>query len=193
LPGNAITGKNLEGRNDYVDVTFAKNRLRIPAKLARVSDHVDVAMIKIDLPRSVPKLELNDNYDTIQPGHPIVVMGYPGVSPDVVGLVASKDPANTGVAARVVPDPTVSAGNIGRVIRGQEAQGNKEEIISQMGDVYQLTVNSTGAGNSGGPVFDDQGRVVGIFTYALHMDASITFAVPIRYGMELMGTTKVLK
>jgi S1-C subfamily serine protease len=58
--------------------------------------------------------------------------------------------------------------------------------------VYQLTVNSTGAGNSGGPVFDDRGRVIGIFTSSNSLDVKVTFAVPIRYGMELMGTSRVM-
>jgi S1-C subfamily serine protease len=193
LPGNAISGKNIEGRNDYLDVTFPKNRLRIPAKLARVSDHIDVAMIKIDLPRSVPKVELNDNYDSIQPGATVVAMGYPGVSPDVVGVAASQDPFNAAPSAKVIPEPTLSAGNVGRILRGHEMPGNSQEVLSEMGDVYQLTINSTGAGNSGGPVFDDQGRVIGIFTSGIRLDAMITFAVPIRYGMELMGTSKVYK
>jgi S1-C subfamily serine protease len=87
-----------------------------------------------------------------------------------------------------VPDPTLSIGNIGRVIRGQEnPTGGKDQIISSIGDAYQLTINSTGSGNSGGPVFDDRGRVIGIFFASSRQDAMITFAVPIRYGKELMS------
>jgi S1-C subfamily serine protease len=55
------------------------------------------------------------------------------------------------------------------------------------GDYYQLTINSTGGGNSGGPMFDDQGKVVGIYTLGIHGDADASGAVPIRYGIELMG------
>ncbi|HAK78806.1 MAG TPA: serine protease, partial [Runella sp.] len=48
--------------------------------------------------------------------------------------------------------------------------------------------------NSGGPVFDKEGNVIGIFTASTsRADATrITFAVPIRYGLELMGNTKVI-
>ncbi len=188
---NRITGKTLDGRNDYLDVTFAKNRLRVPGRLSRVSDDADVAMVKVDLPQSVRKVELNDNYNTIQPGDPITIMGYPAISPPVYGIVASRDPFNSGQSAHIIPDPTISVGNIARVIRGQTAPSVTESVESSMGDAYQLTVNSTGAGNSGGPVFDDRGRAVGIFTSSIRSDAMITFAVPIRYGMELMGTNKV--
>lgn len=186
----SVSGKSIEGRNDYLDVTFAKNRVRIPGKLARVSDQIDVAMVKIDIPRGLRKVELFDNYTSVKPGDQIVVLGYPAVSPVVVGAVESKDVFNRATEAKVIPDPTLSVGNIGRVIRGQA--GLTEATYSIFGDVYQLTVNSTGAGNSGGPVFDDKGRVIGIFTSSVSLDTKITFAVPIRYGMELMGTNRVM-
>ncbi len=193
LLGRALKGKYVEGRNDYLDVTFAKNRVRVPSKLARVSDSIDVAMVKVDLPQKLRKVDLFDNYDAIKPGDAAIVMGYPGISPDVVAVAKSKDTFNPDMAAKVIPDPTISVGNVGRVIRGQEGAG--EAVISTFGEVYQLTINSTGGGNSGGPVFDDHGRVIAIYTSGRSAigDATISFAVPIRYGMELMGTTKVMQ
>ena len=190
LTGVPVGGKAVEGRNDYLDVTFPKNRERVQAKLARTSDQADVAMVKIDMPRALKKLDLQDNYDTIAQGDDISVMGYPGVSPAVIGAVQSKEALTPTLEQRIIPDPTLSVGNIGRVIRGKASL--TEAAYSQFGDVYQLTINSTGAGNSGGPVLDAQGRVIGLFTYAIQMDARITFAVPIRYGMELMGTKPVM-
>ncbi len=187
----SVSGKAIEGRNDYLDVTLARNRVRIPADLARVSDRIDVTMVKINLPRSLPKVELYDNYDVVKPGETAIVMGYPAISPAVVGVTTSKDAFNPGNNAKVIPDPTVSVGNIGRVIRGQV--GADEGVLSMFGDVYQLTVNSAGGGNSGGPVFDDKGRVIAIYTSGSNNPgANISFAVPIRYGMELMGSSKVI-
>jgi serine protease Do len=194
VPRRLPKAKAIEGRYDYCDVTFAKNRIRIPAKLARVSDHIDVAMVKIDLPRSLKKLELNDNYDTIKPGDPAVVMGYPGISPDVVAVTGSQDAFNRGSESKVIPDPTITVGNIGRVIRSGEVSGSGEGVFSTFGDVYQVNVSNTGSGNSGGPLLDDQSRVMGIYTSGGGDNGAIVnFAVPIRYGMELMGVTRVTK
>jgi serine protease Do len=188
LEPNQLKGKALEGRNDFLDIAFAKNRIRVPAKISRISDRMDVAMVKIDLPQTLKKVELNDNYDTIKVGDPVVVMGYPGVSSmaAVVDVAASKDVLNPNTVVREVADPTLSAGNIARLVRGQVTAGEGRYFG---GDVYQLTINSTGHGNSGGPMFDDMGRVTGIFTlgWSDNAGANVTGAIPIRYGMELMG------
>jgi len=190
--GRKVSGKSFEGQNTFLDVTFKMNRLRFPGTLARVSDHADVALVKINTPQPVKKVEMLDNYDTIQVGHNITVMGYPGVSPNIFVGIESMDPTNREKRWQVVPDTTVTPGSIGRLFKGQmqPAEGTVLDYGSGMGDVYQLTVNATGAGNSGGPVFDDRGRVVGLYTYGISKagDAHISFAVPIRYGLELMGT-----
>jgi serine protease Do len=180
----------LEGRNDLLNVTFAKNELRFPAHLVRTSDRHDVAMVKIDVPETLTKCEFNDNYDTIKPGDPAIVLGYPGIAPPQFGVIFSQDRFNQQYTLRTIPNPTVSVGNIGSIHRGQIKP--TDPVVSSFGDYYQLTVNSTGGGNSGGPVFDDHGKVVGIFTAGKwEPGAAISFAVPIRYGKELMGINAV--
>jgi len=180
----------VEGRNDLLNVTFAKNELRFPAHLVRTSDRHDVAMVKIDVPESLTKCEFNDNYDTIKPGDPAIVLGYPGVSPPQFGVVFSQDRFNQSYTLRTIPNPTVSVGNIGSIHRGQMKP--TDPVVSSFGDYYQLTINSTGGGNSGGPVFDDHGKVTGIFTAGKwEPGAAVSFAVPIRYGKELMGINPV--
>jgi serine protease Do len=183
IPKFETSGKLIEGRNDVLDVTFAKNRIRIPAKLARTSDRQDVAMVKIDIPQTLKSAELNDNYETIKVGDPVVTLGYPGVSAHVYGVVMSHDVLNQQITAKEIPDPTLSVGNVGRILRG--AVGMEQAKIFG-GDYYQLTINSTGAGNSGGPVFDGKGKVVAIFTLGIRADVSISGAIPIRYAKELM-------
>ena len=185
---NQNASKVVEGTNLYLDVTFARNDLRVPAKVVRISNKHDVSMIKIDIPRELPTVTMLDNYNDIKTGNAVTVMGYPGASPDQYSQTKSFDYFNTNPQIVKVPVPTLSQGNIGRLIKGssQIASGN---YFSSFGDSYQLTINSTGPGNSGGPLFDDQGRVIGIFNAG---NTVITFAVPIKYGMELMGIDPVI-
>jgi len=191
VPGN---DKRYTGVNTYLDVTFANNAQRTPAKIVRISPTHDVAMIKIDLPETLPKVELNDNYETIQPGDAVVVMGYPGIAPTQLVLKRSQDVFNTNPNITSVPVPTVSNGNIGRLVRGTEKNSKIDDYKSTFGDYYQLTINSTGGGNSGGPMFDGQGKVTGVFSAGKwEPGAAISFSVPIKYVMELMGRQQVIQ
>lgn len=182
----------VEGRHEYINVTFPKNQTSIPAKLARVSDRHDVAMLKIDIPDTVPKVELHDTYDSVKAGDVITVLGYPAVSPIVYGIVRSQDVFNRESQVKVVPDPSVTVGNIGRVLRSEDNGGNRDTVTSDFGDAYQVTANP-GSGNSGGPVFDDKGGVIGIYyagrTLGGGASGQVSFAVPIRFAKELMTTT----
>jgi hypothetical protein len=113
----SLTDKPLEGRNDILNVTFPENKLRIPAQPARISDEHDVAMVKINLPDAVPKVEMYDNYDSIKQGAPIVVIGYPlGANPQplIEPLGAGADKPSAGV---IVPDATPQPARAPRTAR----------------------------------------------------------------------------
>jgi S1-C subfamily serine protease len=105
---------------------------------------------------------------------------------------ASQDPFVNTASEVVVPDNTVSVGAIGRLLRGTQTPlgGTIADYRSEFKDMYQLTINSTGPGNSGGPVFDAKGRVVGILSAG---GSGITFATPIKYGLDLMDTKPVIR
>jgi S1-C subfamily serine protease len=98
----------------------------------------------------------------------------------------------------VVPDVTVNQGIISRTLRGTGSQkvegGTSEDYISQFGDVYQVSINTAGSGNSGGPLFAPDGRVIGIHTYGRSTaSATVSFATPIRFANGLMGVEPTLK
>jgi S1-C subfamily serine protease len=176
---------SFKGFNDKLEVALPGSSLPVRADLKRVSDRHDVALIKMDMPEAAPMVEINDNHDTIKEGEAITILGYPSVTAPIFGFIRSAEDSTRGIQ-RVIPRITVTPGNVGAVLR-DSGEGN-DRLVSRLGDVYQLTANATGAGNSGGPVFDDQGRVIGIF-YAgrRYGGATVTYAVPIRYGKDLMS------
>jgi serine protease Do len=176
------------GRQEYLLVRFPKNTTPVEANVQRVSDQHDVALIKVSTPASLRKTELFDSYDVTKVGDQVTVMGYPSVSNNVIAVVKSRDMFNRDEQTRVVPDPTVSVGNIGKILRAADGLASQSVLeFAPNGDTYQLTINSTGGGNSGGPMFDASGRVIGIYFAGKVADAQISFSVPIRYGIDLMS------
>ncbi|MEQ1559060.1 MAG: FHA domain-containing protein [Methyloglobulus sp.] len=191
LGQSPISGKIIEGRNDYLDITFPDSEHRIPGHLVGTSESADVAMIKIDVPRKLQPVQISKD-DQAAPGESITVMGFPGISPEVVAKIKSHDPIGGESAVHTVPQATVTTGNIGKILNDTKPDSDHiSDVYSSMGNVYQLTVNATGSGNSGGPVFNDKGHVIGLFTYSKsdQNGTQITFAVPIKYGRELMETS----
>jgi serine protease Do len=190
IGGQTINQGQIKGRNSYIKVIFANTVLRRDVTSVTPSEEHDVALIKVEIGQNLSPVKMLDKYGSVAPGQAVTVMGYPGVAPEETVFRKSNDPFNRQTQQTTIPTPTVTSGNIGRVIA---PSSEKNHTISGFGDSYQLTINATGAGNSGGPMFDDEGNVIGIY-YAGKSDAGgtqISFAVPIKYGMELMGIKKV--
>lgn len=176
------------GRQEYLMVRFRKNTTPFEASIQRVSDQHDVALIKVSAPTDLPKVTLYDSYEETRVGDQVTVMGYPGVSANVVAVVRSRDMFNRDAQQRVVPDPTISVGNIGKILRAADGPVSESELqFAPSGDTYQLTINHTGGGNSGGPMFDPYGRVIGIYFASRTADARVSFSLPIRYGLDIMS------
>lgn len=171
-----------EGRNDELEVRFPGSRISIAARLVRASSDADVALIKIDSPEALTTVQMAPD-DAVTVGGAVTVLGYPGNSVKTYASTTTIERGELHQQLEIVPEPTVTPGVIARLSVAEEQQG-AVTVIGPMGDLYQLTA-SAGAGNSGGPVFDSAGKVIGLFTYGT-LRETMTLAVPIRYGRDLM-------
>jgi S1-C subfamily serine protease len=144
-------------------------------------------MIKVDLPGGLTHVNMRDASPNIAPGQRILIMGYPGMAPDVIVGRASADLFNRRSQVFTVPSPTSTEGSIGRVITANNRSQDDfiEGYFSTIGEYYQISGSSPGAGNSGGPVFDKEGNVIGLFTMG-PSTLNMSYAVPIKFGMDLM-------
>jgi len=178
---------DFQARVEYLMVRFPKDPTPFEASNVRPSQRHDVALIKVDAPPTLSYVNMVDTYTRTRQGDAVTVMGYPGISEEIITVIKSRDMFNREAQQRVLPEPTLSTGNIGKILRAADAEVRDGFLtFAPSGDTYQLTINSTGGGNSGGPMFDAFGNVIGIYFAGKTGDAQISFAIPIRYGMELL-------
>ena len=144
----------------------------------------DAALIKIDSPQILDKVELADD-DTVTIGEKVIVLGYPGISVENVQRQVTVENGLTRIQNEVIPEATVTDGIVSKLSTGfKEKDG---VTLTSAGERIQLSVLATGAGNSGGPVFNSSGKVIGLFTYSRSRgDARVTLAVPIKFGRDLL-------
>jgi len=162
---------------------FPGKSAAIRAKLARISSEADVATLKLETPppSQAELLELDARSEASVTGEPVVLMGYPtGVegilaraNSDVAQKIASGAQDVNQVMSRIASQrlirPTTTQGHIGDVL--------KDEIV------YDAATTSGGAG---GPLFNRDGKVIGINFAVLRDFGGSNLAVPARYATDLL-------
>jgi len=175
-----------QGVDPYVasyEAYFPGKSVAIAAKLGRISSQADVATLKLENPppAHTELLELDDRREASITGEPVVLMGYPtGVegilaraNSDVVQKIASGAQDVGQVMSRIASEqlirPTTTQGHIGDVL--------KDKIV------YDAATTS---GGSGGPLFNRNGKVIGINFAILRGFGGSNLAVPARFANELL-------
>jgi serine protease Do len=182
---NKADKRDFAGRNDSMTLRFAETRTSINATLVRSSDENDAALIKVDEPTSLQKDEFSDHAPT--GGEKVVVLGFPAVAEQRVSVSETIENGIAKTKVENVPIPYVTEGIVALSADKIISSTTGVTMFSQFGNLIQLTINSTGPGNSGGPVFDASGHVVGIFAATISAGRTqSTAAVPIQYGLELL-------
>lgn len=196
VPRN-IGWRDFEGQADQLKVQFPGTAIAFEAELVRVSSAADVAMIKVDVPTRLNAVTLADPKAEPARGSRAYVMGYPDVSERYSALVETTEVGRR-YSYEQIADPTITVGNVSNIARGRrefEAEpGTVHYTENVLGYIYEIAVPGTGSGNSGGPVFNDQGEVIGIYTYGRETatGASTSFAVPITFGVSLLGPRRIV-
>ena len=155
----------------------------IAAKLDRISPDADLATLKLQTsePPHTALLELDDRREASVSGDPVVLIGYPtGIEgilaragSDVTKKVAENAHEVTQIVSQLAAQhlirPTTTQGHIGDVL--------KDKIV------YDAATTS---GGSGGPLFNRDGKVIGVNFAILNGFGGSNLAVPVRYADKLV-------
>jgi S1-C subfamily serine protease len=183
--------KTFYGRNETLEVRFPGSRLSINATLVRASTDSDAALIKIESPQPLVPLDMSPD-DMVRIGEKVIVLGFPGISDRTFAQFTTNEGGQTRQRVEFIPEPTVTDGIVSRLGTETVQDGNMR-ISGMLGDAIQLSVVATGSGNSGGPVFNTAGKVIGLFTWgATGRDGTrVSFAVPIKHGRALLQPQRI--
>lgn len=131
----------------------------------------DIAILKLDEATNKRSALLIRDSDKVEVGEEVTALGFPGVSDSV------QDP---GTINHSVEDVTVTKGIISKRVKPNERDY----------DSFQMDV-SINHGNSGGPLVDKEGYVVGINTLGNAQDNNMNYAIVSNELTKILDVEKI--
>ena len=155
----------------------------VSAKIERISSHVDLATLKLDaaVPPHTALLQLDDRNEASVTGDPVVLIGYPAAIEGILARAGSDVAKGVAENAHEVTQ-IVSRLASQHLIRPTTTQGHIGDVLTDK-IVYDAATTS---GGSGGPLFNRDGKVIGVNFAMLSDFGGSNLAIPIRYADELV-------
>jgi len=155
----------------------------ISAKVDKISAQADVATLRLDggLPARSTLLDLDDRSDASVPGDAVVLIGYPTGIEGILaraGPEAAKEITGNNTEVRQIVSQLAAQ----KLIRPTTTQGHIGDVLQDK-IVYDAATTS---GGSGGPLFNRNGKVIGVNFAILNGFGGSNLAVPVKYAKELL-------
>ena len=163
---------------------FPNVKNSFPLKVEKVSEDADVALLSLD-PEGVdiPVLELDLSGMGAIEGEPAILLGYPA---GLGAIFAKTDPD---IAKEISKLPLLEAAqelSERGLIRPLSTQGHVSDVLKER-IVYDA---QTTVGGSGGPLFNNKGKVIAINYGIFRGFRGANFGVPIKYALTLLEDEK---
>ena len=162
---------------------FPGGQKGISAKLDKISAQADVATLRLDggLPTHGTLLDLDDRKDASVAGDAVVLIGYPTGIEGILaraGPEAAKEITGNNTEVRQIVSQLAAQ----KLIRPTTTQGHIGDVLQDK-IVYDAATTS---GGSGGPLFNRNGKVIGVNFAILNGFGGSNLAVPVKYAKELL-------
>ena len=163
---------------------FPGGQKGISAKLDKISAQADVATLRLDggLPAHSTLLDLDDRKDASVAGDAVVLIGYPTGIEGILaraGPEAAKEITGNNTEVRQIVSQLAAQ----KLIRPTTTQGHIGDVLQDK-IVYDAATTS---GGSGGPLFNRNGKVIGVNFAILNGFGGSNLAVPVKYAKELLN------
>jgi serine protease Do len=155
----------------------------IPATLDRVAQDADLATLKLRSPAPAPAtlVAIDDRRSATVTGDPVILIGYPT---GIEGILARAGTDVTRQVAAHTRDVTEIMSSLAaqHLIRPTTTQGHIGDVLPDK-IVYDAATTS---GGSGGPLFNRDGKVIGVNFAMLTGFGGSNLAIPVRYAEDLV-------
>ena len=166
-----MTVKDLKMKSE-IRVYFSKDDYVVPEVVYYSGpSNKDIAILKLDESTNKRDALLIRNSDSVEVGEEVTALGFPGVSDNV------QDPDTI---SHSIDDVTVTKGIVSKRVKP-----NGRDY-----DTFQMDV-SINHGNSGGPLVDKDGYVVGINTLGNANDSNMNYAIVSNELKEILDENNI--
>jgi DNA-binding response OmpR family regulator/S1-C subfamily serine protease len=181
---NEITSQGFQPEISVIRAYFPGDSRAFHAEIQHISKEADLAAMRVDmqgLKRTV--LALDPGKGAAATGEPIVVMGY------ATGLAAILARTDEDTAQQIL---SRGGNDVSQVLDELARRGLIRPLITQghIGDVLADKIvfdAQTTSGGSGGPLFNQQGKVIGVTVAVLKGFGGSNFGIPIRFSRPLLA------
>jgi DNA-binding response OmpR family regulator/S1-C subfamily serine protease len=148
----------------------------------KISSTADVAVVKGNVSGlGVKQIALADGRSTVS-GGPVVLLGYPTALDAILARAGSETLQSIAAASKGDPKQVMEELARRNLIRPTTTQGHIGAVLSDK-IVYDAQTTS---GGSGGPLFNNEGKVIGINFAMVREFGGSNFAIPVAYGKALL-------
>jgi DNA-binding response OmpR family regulator/S1-C subfamily serine protease len=155
----------------------------IDVNTEKISSDADVAVVKGNIAGlGIKQVALADGRRSVVSGGPVVLLGYPTALDAILARAGAETLQSIANASK--GDPKQVMGELSRrnLIRPVTTQGHIGDVLPDK-IVYDAQTTS---GGSGGPLFNGEGKVIGINFAMVREFGGSNFAIPVGYGKSLL-------
>ena len=149
----------------------------------KISSAADVAVVKANVSQlGIKQIALADGRRSAVSGGPVVLLGYPTALDAILARTGAETLQSIATASKGDPKQVMEELARRHLIRPVTTQGHIGDVLP---DKIVCDAQTT-SGGSGGPLFNDEGKVIGINFAMVREFGGSNFAIPVGYGKSLL-------